>query len=110
MHITFVKKRLANGEFCAKCLEVEARLQRDGHRARIDETLIADEADAGSPGQRLAQQHGVERAPFFVVRNQDATAVHSVCLRFVREGLNGPAKARQEAEEILKSHLELDYL
>jgi len=110
MHITFVKKRLANGAFCAKCLDVEARLRQDGHMDRIDEVLIADEADASSPGQQLARCHGVARAPFFVVRVQDETSIHTVYLRFVREVLNGRTSAKREAEEILRSHPELDAL
>ena len=110
MHVTFVKKRLANGEFCAKCLDVEARLHRDGHLARIDEILIADESDANSPGQRLARRHGVERAPFFAVREHGGTRIHTVYLRFVREVLKGRASERREAEEILQNHPELDYL
>ena len=110
MHITFVKKRLANGEFCAKCQDVEARLQREGHRERIDEVLIADEADTDSPGQRLARRHGVERAPFFAVREGGETTIHTVYLRFVREVLRGQASERREAEEILENHPELDYL
>ena len=42
MHITFVKKRNPDGSSCGKCEEVERRLIRDGHLARINEIAIAD--------------------------------------------------------------------
>ena len=70
MHITMVKKRLLDGSECRKCQEATAHLQSRGLWERIDEIVWVDERDAASAGQQLAQQHGVDRAPFFIVRDE----------------------------------------
>ena len=70
-HITFVKKILANGELCKKCQEVSERLSSEKLIDLIDHIAIADERDADSEGVRLANEHNVERAPFFLVENDD---------------------------------------
>ena len=88
MHITFVKKRNADGSTCRKCEEIERRLERDGHIARIDEVLIAEVENPDSPGMRLARALDIDHAPFFVVRRVGATEVHTIYLKFVREVLN----------------------
>ncbi len=68
--ITFVKKILSNGELCKKCHEVSERLISDGLLDTIDHIAIADERDLSSEGMRLAKEHSVTRAPFFVVRDE----------------------------------------
>ena len=83
--ITMVKKRLANGEPCPKCLEVERFLQGRGLVDRIDEVIWADERDPASPGWALARAHGVEVAPFFVVASEgEGTKVYTTALQLVR--------------------------
>jgi len=71
MHVTMVKKRLASGEPCKKCLEAEAWLVARELWARVDEVVWFDEADPSSPGVALATRHGVALAPFFIVRGDD---------------------------------------
>jgi len=87
MHITFVKKRNPDGSSCGKCEEVERRLIRDGHMARIDEVAVADLADPESPGMRLAREFNTEFAPFFVVRENEDARIYTIYLKFVREVL-----------------------
>ena len=99
MHITFVKKILANGEPCQKCRDVESRLQEAGYMARIDQTLIADERDRGSPGLALAEELGVDRAPFFVVTANGERKVYTVYFKFVREVLDAPVSEQAAARE-----------
>ena len=70
MHITFVKKILASGELCKKCQEVSERLQSEELIESIDHIAIADERDADSEGVRLASKYEVERAPFFLVEDE----------------------------------------
>lgn len=70
-HIVFVKKILADGQACKKCVEVSERLLEDGLMPLINQTVIADERDSDSPGMVLARKHSVSRAPFFVVEDQD---------------------------------------
>jgi hypothetical protein len=68
-HITFVKKILADGSLCKKCQEVSDRLASEKLIDAIDQIAIADERDPESEGMRLAKQHEVTRAPFFLVEN-----------------------------------------
>ena len=110
MHITFVKKILADGQPCAKCRDVEARLHAGGHWSRLDEVLTADERDPDSPGMHLARKLEVERAPFFVVRDDTSTTVHTVYFKFLREVLEAPGTHNDEALAILAANPDLDYI
>ncbi len=65
--ITMVKKLLASGEPCAKCVQAQELLERRGLWDRIDEVVWAKEGDASSPGAQLAERYQVELAPFFVI-------------------------------------------
>jgi len=71
MRIIMVKKRLADGGDCRKCGEATAHLQTRGLWDRIDEIVWAQEGDPSSPGMVLGERLGVERAPFFVVQEDD---------------------------------------
>ncbi|MSR15591.1 MAG: hypothetical protein EXR86_13735 [Gammaproteobacteria bacterium] len=93
MHITFVKKILADGEACRKCREVEERLRRAGYWPKIDAVVIADERDPHSAGLQLAQKHKVAVAPFFVVRDAAGVRIYTIFLQLVREVLEAPAAA-----------------
>ncbi|MFT4564917.1 MAG: hypothetical protein ACI9BW_004687 [Gammaproteobacteria bacterium] len=89
MHITFVKKITVTGEACRKCADVEQRLHDSGHWSAIDTVLIADQRDANSAGNHLANAYGVERAPFFVVEHDGGEiSVYTVYFKFVAEVLN----------------------
>ena len=87
MHITFVKKILADGTPCRKCQDVEARLKAGGHWSRIDAICIADERDPDSEGWTFAREFKVNVAPFFVVRDRGTTKAYTIYLQFVREVL-----------------------
>lgn len=92
MHITLVKKILSDGTPCRKCREVEQRLQTSGYWDRIDSVLYADERDPQSDGWQLANQHGVDRAPFFVVRYPDGLeTVYTVYFKFLNQVLKAAA-------------------
>jgi phosphoadenosine phosphosulfate reductase len=69
MHVTMVKKELASGLPCRKCIQAEELLRGRGLWDRIDRVAVAVEADPESEGMRLGRQFGVESAPFFVVKN-----------------------------------------
>lgn len=88
MNIIFVKKVLSDGAACRKCRDVEDRLQQDGWMKFIDSVAVAHEGDPYSEGMRLAADHGVDKAPFFIVTHDDGRIeTHTVYLRFVREVL-----------------------
>jgi len=98
MHVTMVKKRLANGETCPKCIQAEALLKNRGLWNRIDDVVWADETDPASPGMRLAARLGVGLAPFFVVREDGGgETVYESVLKLVKDRLAGapPSAAGQ---------------
>ena len=88
MHVTMVKKRLANGQPCEKCVQAEELLKRRGLWDRIDEVIWADESDPSSPGMLLAEMKGVKLAPFFVVKEGAEEQVYTSALGFIKERLN----------------------
>ncbi|MDX1593340.1 MAG: hypothetical protein R3298_03760 [Gammaproteobacteria bacterium] len=89
--ITLVKKLLADGTPCRKCRQVEARMADNGHDAWIDRVVVADERDPDGEGWRLAREHGVATAPFFLVEADGTTRAYTVYLKFVREVIQGDA-------------------
>ena len=111
MHITFVKKIKANGEACRKCAEVQQRLEDDHQLQRIDEIVIADERDPNSPGMKLAARHGIDTAPFFVVRDDDGNElIYTIYFKFAKEVLGRSGSAQDEAKELLERNAGLDLL
>ena len=110
MKITFVKKIKVDGSPCRKCAEVQSRLEKDGHIDKIDRTVIADERDHNSEGMQLAAQYEVERAPFFIVENDDADPlIFTVYFKFVNEILSGKTNEEDAAKDILDSN-DLDFI
>ena len=71
MHVTMVKKQLASGLPCRKCIQAEDLLRSRGLWDRIDRIVVAVEGDPESEGMRLGQRFGIDTAPFFVLRNGD---------------------------------------
>jgi len=70
--ITLVKKSNSDGNQCRKCDDVSQRLQRD----------------ADSDGMVLAARYGVERAPFFIVKQPDKEPqVYTVYMQLLRDVL-----------------------
>jgi hypothetical protein len=84
-HITFVKKILANGDPCKKCQEVAQRLIEDGLIDSINHIAIADERDADSEGMRMAAKYQVQRAPFFLVEENNQVEVFDVYFKLRKE-------------------------
>jgi phosphoadenosine phosphosulfate reductase len=97
MHVTMVKKQLANGETCRKCAQAEDLLKGRGLFGRIDEVVWADETDPSSPGMQLAARYGASNAPFFLVRDDDGKiTVYESVLKLVKERLNGASPTPPE--------------
>ncbi len=100
MHVTMVKKRLASGQPCEKCIQAEELLKRRGLWSRIDEVVWADESDASSAGMLLAEEKNVTLAPFFIVKDSSGEQVYTSALAFIKERLSGavaPAPAAANA-------------
>jgi len=95
-----VKKVLLDGSACKKCDQAEDLFKRRGVWEKIDEVIVAREADPACPGMRLAERHGVELAPFFIVSDDQGERVYTSCVDLMREKLNpknGSAVASAEA-------------
>lgn len=111
MKITFVKKILADGSACKKCGDVIRYLEEGDQMQYIDQTLIADERDPRSEGMLLAEELGVERAPFFVVEKENGEKeVYTIYFKFVKEVLKQQFQAKDEDKEILEQNSDLDFL
>jgi len=100
MHITMVKKKLKDGSDCRKCNEATEHLRSRGLLDRIDEVVWAHEDDPDSPGMILGAKHGVERAPFFVVRDEQGERVYLSVLQLVRDRLGHQLSSQETAKQI----------
>lgn len=88
MHITMVKKRLASGEPCRKCVQAEELLRKRELWERIDAVAWADESNPDSEGMQLAVRHKVEVAPFYIVRDgAGAETIYLSALKLIKEQL-----------------------
>ena len=100
MHVTMVKKRLADGSECRKCQEATDHLQSRDLWNRIDEVVWADERDPDSPGSQLGTRLGVDRAPFFVVRDGQTESVYVSVLQLAKDRFGSTVTAVQQAAAI----------
>lgn len=100
MHITMVKKRLADGSECRKCEEATAHLKSRGLWNHVTEIVWAHEDDDASHGMVLSRHHGVDRAPFFIVRDDEAVAIYVSVLQLVRDRLDAKVSAVEQAQSI----------
>ena len=101
MHITLVKKKLKDGSDCRKCNEAIDHLRNRGLLDKIDEYVWAVEDDPQSPGMVLGEKLGVERAPFFIVRDEGGTeTVYTSVLRLIQDRLGGRMSDKERARQI----------
>ncbi len=111
MKITFVKKIQLDGSFCKKCNEVQDKINAADQNRFIDQVIVADERDSNSPGMMLAALYKVDRAPFFIVEQEDSPPeVYTVYFKFVKEFLNQRITEKDELKEILNDNPDLDFL
>ena len=96
MRITMVKKKLADGSDCRKCAEASDHLRSRGLGDKIDEVIWAEEGNPASAGMILGARYGVERAPFFIVRDDTGhETVYTSVLQLVRRLGDGAPTADQ---------------
>ncbi len=100
MHVTMVKKKLRDGTDCRKCAEATEHLRSRGLWDRIDEVVWAHEDDPESPGMVLGARLGVERAPFFVVRDEQGEKVYTSVLQLVRERFGQTVTTTEQARDV----------
>jgi hypothetical protein len=95
-----VKKKMKDGSDCRKCAEATEHLRVRGLWDRIDEVVWALEDDPSSPGMVLGERLGVERAPFFVVRDERGETVYTSVLELIRKPLGGRVTTLDRARDI----------
>jgi len=100
MHITMVKKKMKDGSDCRKCAEVTEHLRARGLWDRIDEVVWAREDDPTSPGMVLGARLGVERAPFFVVRDDTGDTVYTSVLQLIRDRFGQNVSTLDQARDV----------
>jgi hypothetical protein len=100
MHVTMVKKKLADGSDCRKCAEVTSYLERRGFWGRIDEVVWAQEDDPQSPGMVLGARLGVASAPFFIVRDERGEAVYTSALQLIQERFGQEVTTSERARDV----------
>ena len=100
MHVTMVKKKPRDGSDCRKCAEATEHLRSRGLLDRIDEVVWAYEDDPQSPGMVLGARLGVERAPFFVVRDEQGEKVYTSVLQLVRERFGQSVTSMEQARDV----------
>jgi hypothetical protein len=100
MHVTMVKKTLEDGSECRKCAEATEHLKSRGLWDRIDEVVWAREDDPTSPGMVLGARFGVERAPFFVVRDADGETVYTSVLQLIQKRLGQSISTLEHARDV----------
>ncbi len=94
---------MADGLPCRKCIEVHERLKGAKLLERIDNIVTADEQDAASEGMTLAREYEVDRAPFFLVRDEaNAVRVYTSYFRFVKEVLNREVSEIDAVDEMME--------
>jgi len=102
MHVTMVKKRLADGSECRKCVEASEHLKSRGLWDRVEDVVWAIEDDASSPGMALAERLGVWQAPFFVVRDEGGAPerVYTSVLQLIRDELGRAVSMQERAADL----------
>jgi len=110
LHITMVKKILANGEPCKKCQDVERRLKEANHWAKLDAIVIANENDPKSEGMELAQSYDIGVAPFFIVENEGEIKIYTLFFKFVNEVLKDRSSNSEANKELIENNSDLDFI
>ena len=71
----------------------------------------ADENDENSAGQKLAKKYEVERAPFFIVEDeQNSITIYTVYFKFIKEIFGGKTTESDIAKDILDADNNLDFI
>ncbi len=94
-----VKKKLKDGSECRKCAEATEHLRGRGLWDRIDEVIWAEEGNPASAGIVLGERLGVERAPFFVVHDDQGDTVYTSVLQLARR-LGDDSTAADQARTV----------
>ncbi len=111
MKITIVKKIKVDGNLCRKSADVLERLKRERLLGYVDRIIFAHETKPSSEGLILAAKYQVERAPFFIVQQDDnSTQVYTSYSRFLLEVLDRQVAENEEIAEIMALYTDFDFI
>lgn len=100
---------MEDGQECRKCREVSERLEAGNELRFIDQIVYADLRDPESEGHKIAQEHRIDTAPFFVVENGGLATVYKTYMEFKTKVLKKAAeRADVEIEEKRQAEAEVD--
>ena len=106
-----IKKIKEDRSSCRKCAEVEKRLEDARLSGRIDRIIIADEREPESEGIRIAAKYNIDRAPFFIVEEDDKPPrIYTVYMKFVKEVLEAEVSEQDAIKDIMDANPDLDYI
>src|SRR5437762_8693181 len=91
---------MRDGSDCRKSVEATEHLQARGLWNPIDEIVWAREDDPQSPGMQLGARYGVERAPFFIVRDDDGEMVYTSVLQLIQKRFGEQVTTLDRAREV----------
>lgn len=100
MHITMVKKQMADGQPCKKCAQAEEMIKDRELWDKIHEVVWAIENDPDSDGMKLGAARGIELAPFFIVDDDGTETVYTSIAKFLKQTFpdaKRPSKAKPAA-------------
>ena len=106
MLIIMVKKVLADGSPCRKCIQAEEMLRRRKLWDKIDEVVVADEGDPNSEGFQRAKRYGIDTAPFFIVQEGEEETLYTSPLELIRQVLKPKKTKRMVDVESLRNELQ----
>jgi 3-hydroxyisobutyrate dehydrogenase-like beta-hydroxyacid dehydrogenase len=109
--ITLVKKVLADGKLCKKCIELIHKLEASENMKFINNTVIAVENDPDSEGMILAKKFAVDKAPFFIFENKKGEAKTLLTYSdFIREALYQTPDRAEEVKDFFNNSSDMDFL
>ena len=97
-----------------KCAEVYQRLKEGDELRFIDKIVVADVRDHESEGFKIAEEHNIDVAPFFVVEDAGDVKIYKTYMQFKRAVLKKRVERQdseiEEKREINKAVDEIDFL
>ena len=75
-------------------------LRNRGLWQRIDEVVWAEEGNPDSAGGKLAEQYGVEIAPFFLVEKEGEVVLYKSAIKFMKELVKAEGTATTQKDQL----------
>lgn len=111
MKITVIKKVKADGNLCRKSAKVLKQLQQEQLLNHIDRIVFAHEINPNSEGLILASKYQVNRAPFFIVEQENnEPQIYTSYALFLTEVLKHQVEEKEVVTELMATSPDLDFI